>query len=81
MYICSIVVVVVGVLQRQSDKLTKWPIAVLVTWDWAEGGITPLRLQALEFTEDGHWPIVISGVYIRDFLLKWVEYKDKTVRG
>ena len=27
------------------------------------------------------WPIVISGVYIRDFLLKWVEYKDKTVRG
>ena len=33
MYICSIMVVVVGVLQRQSDKLTKWPIAVLVTWD------------------------------------------------
>ena len=38
MYICLIVVVVVGVLQRQSDKLTKWPIALLVTWDLAEGG-------------------------------------------
>ena len=78
MYICSIMVVVVGVLQRQSDKLTKWPIAVLVTWDWAEGDHTS---EASSSGIHRRWPIVISGVYIRDFLLKWVEYKDKTVRG